>query len=102
MAFTISYIHFTCGSGGKESACNAGDLGSIPGLGRSPGDRPEEFRGLYRPLGRQEADMTERLSLSLIIYGVYYVEVGSFYAHFFKSFNHKWVLNFIKGFFCIY
>ena len=25
------------GSGGKESACNAGDLGSIPGSGRSPG-----------------------------------------------------------------
>ena len=25
------------GSAGKESACNAGDLGSIPGLGRSPG-----------------------------------------------------------------
>ena len=26
-------------SSGKESACNAGDLGSIPGLGRSPGER---------------------------------------------------------------
>ena len=35
-------------------------------------------------------------------YHLYYVEVGSFYAHFLKSFNHKWVLNFIKGFFCIY
>ena len=29
---------FPCGSAGKESACNAGDLGSIPWLGRSPGD----------------------------------------------------------------
>ena len=38
----------------------------------------------------------------LIIYGLYYFEVGSFYAHFLKSFNHKWVLNFVKGFFCIY
>ena len=28
---------FPGGSAGKESACNAGDLGSIPGLGRSPG-----------------------------------------------------------------
>ena len=27
-----------CGSSGKESACKAGDLGSIPGLGRSPGE----------------------------------------------------------------
>ena len=28
----------TCDSAGKESACNAGDLGSISGLGRSPGE----------------------------------------------------------------
>ena len=35
-------------------------------------------------------------------YGLYYAEVGPFYAHFLKSFNHKWVLNFVKGFFCLY
>ena len=29
---------FPCGSVDKESACNVGDLGSIPGLGRSPGE----------------------------------------------------------------
>ena len=29
---------FPGGSAGKESACNAGDLGSISGLGRSPGE----------------------------------------------------------------
>ena len=29
---------FPGGSDGKESACNAGDLGSVPGLGRSPGE----------------------------------------------------------------
>ena len=29
---------FPCGSGSKESACNAGDPASIPGLGRSPGE----------------------------------------------------------------
>ena len=29
---------FPGGSDGKESACSAGDLGSIPGLGRSPGE----------------------------------------------------------------
>ena len=33
-----------CGSDGKESTCNAGDLSSIPGLGRSPGG------GLGNPL----------------------------------------------------
>ena len=31
-------LGFSCGSAGKESACNVGDLGSIPGLGRSPGE----------------------------------------------------------------
>ena len=34
-----STINFPSGSDGKESACNAWDLGSIPGLGRSPGKR---------------------------------------------------------------
>ena len=36
------------------------------------------------------------------IYDLYYVEIGSFYAHFLKHFYHKWMLNFVKGFFCIY
>ena len=30
-------MDFPGGSGGKASACNVGDLGSIPGLGKSPG-----------------------------------------------------------------
>ena len=40
---------FPCGSAGKESACNAGDLGSISGLGRSPGEEkgyPLQYSGL--------------------------------------------------------
>ena len=32
-------MDFHCGSAGKESACNLGDLSSIPGLGRSAGER---------------------------------------------------------------
>ena len=32
----VNYLSFPGGSDGKESACNAGDLGSIPGSGRSP------------------------------------------------------------------
>ena len=31
-------LGFPCGSAGKEFACNAGNLGLIPGLGRSPGE----------------------------------------------------------------
>ena len=40
---------FPGGSAGKESACNVGDRGSIPGLGRSPGDGkgyPLQYSGL--------------------------------------------------------
>ena len=40
---------FPCGSAGKESACNVGDLSSIPGLGRSPGEGngyPLQYSGL--------------------------------------------------------
>ena len=35
---TPVFLGFPCGSAGKESACNVGDLGSVPGLGRSPGE----------------------------------------------------------------
>ena len=35
----IVVLGFPDGSDSKESACNAGDLGSIPGLGRSPGEK---------------------------------------------------------------
>ena len=35
---TPVFLGFPCGSAGKAFACNAGDLGLIPGLGRSPGD----------------------------------------------------------------
>ena len=58
---------FPDSSVGRESACNAGDLGSIPGLGRSPWRRerlptpvflPGEFHGLYSPWGRKESDTT--------------------------------------------
>ena len=46
-----------CPSGafGKESACNTGDLGSIPGLGRSPGEgngKPLQYSYLENSTGR--------------------------------------------------
>ena len=46
---TSEVLGFLCGSAGKESACNVGDLGSIPGLGRSPGEGkgyPLQYSGL--------------------------------------------------------
>ena len=67
---------FPGGLDGKESVCNERDLGSIPGLGRSPGgghDNPFQYSCLenphgqrslagYSPWGLKESDMTERLS----------------------------------------
>jgi len=43
-----TYMGFPCGSAGKESTCNAGYLGSIPGLGRSPEGKgyPLQYSGL--------------------------------------------------------
>ena len=43
---------FSCDSAGKEYSCNAGNLGSIPGLGRSPGEGkgyPLQYSGLENP-----------------------------------------------------
>ena len=64
---------FPRGLAGKESAYIVGDLGSIPGLGRSHLEReglptpvfwPGEFHGLNSPWGRKVLDMTEQLSLT--------------------------------------
>ena len=47
--------HKICSSAGKESACNAGDLGSIPGLGRPPGEgsgNPLQYSCLENPMNR--------------------------------------------------
>ena len=44
---------FPCGSAGNKSACNVGDLGSIPGLGRCPGEGkgyPLQDSGLENPM----------------------------------------------------
>ena len=49
------YMGFPGGSDGKESTCNAGDLGSIPGLRRSPGGghgNPLQYSCLENPMDR--------------------------------------------------
>ena len=70
------FLGFPGGSDGKESACNSGDLGSIPGSGRSPGgghgnplqtsclENPHGQRSLAgdSPWAHEESDTTERLS----------------------------------------
>ena len=54
---------FPCGSAGKESACNARDLGSIPGLGRSPGEGkvyPLQYSGLENSMDCIDHRVTKR------------------------------------------
>ena len=65
------FLGFPCGSSSKESACNVGDLGSVPGLGRPPGagkGYPLQHSGLENsmdsPWGLKEFDTTERLALT--------------------------------------
>ena len=63
---TLFYLHkaFPHSSAGKESTCNVGDLGLIPGLGRSSGEGkgyPHQYSGLensmdYSPWGRKQSD----------------------------------------------
>ena len=55
----------TCGSAGKVSACNAGDLGSISVLGRSPGEGksyPLQYSGLEDSMDSTELDATFTLT----------------------------------------
>ena len=78
MVFTTSFYlsrGFPVGSAGKESACNAGDLGSIPGLGRCPGEGngyPFQYSGLEN-------------SVDCIVYGVAksWTQLSDFHFHFF-------------------
>ena len=76
VAFTKDSTGFPCGSDGKESASNAGDPGSIPGSGRSPGEghgNPLQCsclenhgqRSLAPTVQGSQLGRTERLTLSL-------------------------------------
>ena len=68
-------LGFPGGSDGKESACNAGDLGLIPGLDRSLGgghSNPFQYScqwsvAGYSPWSLKESDTTERLNTALLL-----------------------------------
>ena len=75
MYISIIALGFPSGSDGKESVCNTGDLGSIPGLRRSPGEghgNPLQYSCLENPMDRgawgiivyrvAESNVTEQLS----------------------------------------
>ena len=98
---------FPGGSDGKESACNSGDLGSIPGLGRSPGEGsgyPHQYSCLensmgmecmrgqrsqvgYSPWGCKESNMTKTSTLlaeqtfPLFVLFPHYLFINLFWPH---------------------
>ena len=81
---------FPCGSAGKKSACNVGDLGLIPGLGRSPGE------GNIYPL--QYSGWTN--SMDCIVPGVTksWTRLSNFHFNdFSKSDLTDWLLDSIVG-----
>ena len=99
---------FSGGSDGKESAWNAGDLGSIHGLGRSPGKgngNPLQYSCLgkstgwrslvgYSPWGCKEMDMTERLhfyfwKLYILKYIYIYIYIW-IYIYILKTIRNWW------------
>ena len=89
-------LGFPCGSAGKESACNVGNPGSIPGLGRSreKGKATDSsilaWRIHYSPWGCKESDTTERLSLSFEEYQQY----DCFEVHYNLNLLLAWVFAF--------
>ena len=69
---TTVFLGFPGGLAGKESVCNAGDLGSIPGLGRSPGEGkgyPVQYSGLEN-------------SMEYVVHGVAKSQTLLSYSHF--------------------
>ena len=53
--YILIELGFPGASDGEESTCNVGDLGSIPGMGRSPGGRhgnPPQYSCLENPHGQ--------------------------------------------------
>ena len=73
---------FPGGSDGKESACNAGDLGSIPASGRSPGEgngNPLQSSCLENPMDRGESPWTK--------------EPGKLQSMESQRIRHDWVTN---------
>ena len=67
-------LGFPCGSAGKESTHNAGDLGSIPGLGRSPGEEGKGYPLQYSALEN---------SMDYIVHGVpnRWTQLSNFHFH---------------------
>ena len=95
-SYTLSRCPLHGGSDGKVSACNVGDLGSVPGLGRSHGEGncnpllPGKFQGLrslvgYSPWGHKVLGTTEWLHFHFLLHGIISATLGMFWVFFFLT-----------------
>ena len=95
--------YFPCGSAGKESACNVGDLGSIPGLGRCPGEGksyPLQYIGLENSMdciisgsqrvGHRLSDFHPSLITNLICIPEIYIQI---YIQVYIQWIHESILS---------
>ena len=94
-------------SASKEPACNAGDLGSIPGSGRSPGeenDNPLKYSFLENPMDRGAWQATVRVAKSqtwlCLTPSLTYIYIYIYILHF-NSVSNNSVSNIIEVWFCI-
>ena len=112
---TPVFLGFPGGSVSKESLCSAGDLGSIPGLGRSPGgehgkplensclENPHGQRSLVgcNPWGHKESDTTERLSttqhMKYLLCSKYFQSPKRNLSWIKDSWNIGWYLKPVEG-----
>ena len=81
-----SILGFPCGSAGKESACSAGDLGLISGLGRFPGEGkgyPLQHSGLENSMDYVVHGVSEswtrlidfHFNLMFLFFKLYFIEI---------------------------
>ena len=73
---TVNYmwVLFPGGSAGKESTCNVGDLGLIPGLGRSPGKGkgyPLQYSGLENSMHCIQSMGLQRVGYDWVTFTLY-------------------------------
>ena len=86
------FLGFPCGSAGKESTCNAGDLGVIPELGGSPGEEnsyPLQYSGLEN-------------SMDCIVHGVAKSSTRLRDFHFIYTGQVKWIGKFVTIILIVY
>ena len=87
---TPVFLGFLCGSAGKESACNVGNLGLIPGLGRSPEEEkgyPLQYSGLENSMDYTVHGVTKSQTWLSDLYFTHYI---------YLMFSSKWFMYFFN------